>query len=329
MHIKKIIKNSKIKLVEEILSKRNLDVLIIFPYQKIAYYLIKDKERNKDDITFWIISNNEAIAKEKDIIRKIRQKKIKAGAYLNDLSYAQIKRIRRKLKIVDISEDIDQARKIKTKDEIENIKKACKINKKVYEKVILKGIFNLNEIDLAKEIEKEMINNNAKAAFSTIVGYGKNTPSVHHIPRKYISKDIVMIDFGSQFNGYCSDITLTISKKKEYKKVIEDVHHTLSLLEDYAREGTHLQDLKKIAEEALKKYKKGIFSNYHSLGHGVGIEIHELPSFNENEILSKNMIITLEPAIYFKGKYGVRLESTYLIRKEKRAKNLCPLKGIV
>ncbi|GEM_PF-2491003 len=319
-NLSKILKSSKIEIIREIFSKNKIDTLIVFPYQKIAYYLIKDKERNKDDVRFWIISDRE-IKDVNDIIKN----KVKVGVYLNDLYHAQIKQIRKKFRIIDISKEIDKKREVKTKDEIENIKKACKINERVYEKIISKRIFDINETDLAKEIEKGIIDYNARAAFPTIVSYGKNTSSIHHIPKKYIAKDIVMIDFGSQFNGYCSDITITIPRKNIYREVFEDVYYTLGILEDYAKEGMDVQELKKIAEDCLRKYKKGIFSRYHMLGHGVGIEIHESPNFNENEILKKNMIVALEPAVYFKGKFGIRLESTYLIRKEKKARNLCSI----
>ena len=141
----------------------------------------------------------------------------------------------------------------------------------------------------------------------------------HAVPtdKKIESGDIITLDFGCRYKGYCSDMTRTIFVdyiKEEYKKVYNLVlKNQLLTLKEYA-EG---KNTKVITQMVKNDFKINNFELVHGLGHGTGLEIHEFPFVNSRDenILKENMIVTDEPGIYIPGEFGVRIEDTVLIRK--------------
>lgn len=252
----------------------------------------------------------------------LKDKKI--AVYLRDLSYEKAVTLKQRYRLKDVSKQIDELRMIKSFKEIDKIKKACYITTKIVDEIT--AIFNktLSEKSLTIEIKKAFLSYGVEAAFNPIVAFNKNTSYVHHNPTSYnpSKKHIILIDMGARFHHYNADITRTFILSKSYKKVYEDVFNVLSILEDEAKENTSLKHLNELAKDLLKPYGKASFIHHHLLGHGIGLEVHESPSFREDIILQKNMVITLEPAVYFKNRFGVRLENTYVIKK-KKAKSLC------
>jgi len=219
-----------------------------------------------------------------------------------------------------ISRKLMEMRSIKTEREIEFIKRASKISKKALEY----GIDCLNkegitEMELAGEIEYMMKKmGSIKPAFDSIVLSDRKTTLPHGMPSEDEIKNIVLIDIGAVYRGYCSDITRTIILKenRRYREVYQLVSDVKEEVEDHLREGTSVRELDKLARESMGEYKKYFI---HSLGHGVGINVHEEPSISskaeENLTLKKNMVITIEPGIYLED-FGVRIEDLYLIKKD-------------
>ena len=241
----------------------------------------------------------------------------------NDITYAKYKEYIYKFKINNFVETeliIEKQRMIKDEDEIENIKKACDITDKCFEylcKFIKKG---MTEKQIAKEIEEYFILNGAEGiAFDTIVASGPNSSMPHAVPtnRRIESGDVITIDMGCKYNGYCSDMTRTIfvdSIDEEKKKIYDLVLKNQKQILDEIKEGVSPKILTKMVEGDFKINDQMLI---HSLGHGVGLEIHELPYLsirNENP-LKKNMVITDEPGIYIAGNFGVRIEDTILVTK--------------
>lgn len=157
-------------------------------------------------------------------------------------------------------------------------------------------------------------------SFETIVASGENSSKPHAIPtdRKIEEKDIITIDMGCKINGYCSDMTRTIfiggqteEQKKIYDLVLENQKKALGQISD----GANIKTIVKCVESDFNIQHYDLI---HSLGHGVGLEIHEMPmiSTKNDTNLKENMVITDEPGIYIAGNFGVRIEDTVLVTKK-------------
>lgn len=239
------------------------------------------------------------------------------------VTYSEYKRIMHIYKInnlVETEDIIEKQRIIKTQEEIELTKKACDLTDKCFLHLLNYIKKGMTEKEIALEIQRYFIINGADdVSFEPIVASGKNSSMPHAVPtdKKIEEGDIITIDFGCKYKGYCSDMTRTIFVdyvKDEYKKVYDLVLKNQELtLKEYA-EG---KNTRVITQMVVNDFKINNFELVHGLGHGTGLEIHELPfinSRNEN-ILKENMIVTDEPGIYIPGKFGVRIEDTVLIGK--------------
>ncbi|MBW9221710.1 M24 family metallopeptidase [Methanothermococcus sp. SCGC AD-155-C09] len=256
---------------------------------------------------------------EISIMEKIEDLIKEGDAFEDTLPLKYVKYIPKNYKIV--SPKIMEMRSIKTDKEIEFIKMASNISKKSLEHGIdylLNSEGEVKEIELAAEIEYSMKKKGSiKPAFDTIVISNKKTALPHGIPSKDIIKNIVLIDIGAVYEGYCSDTTRTILLKEDrnYREIYELVNGVKNEVEDHIKEGTPIRELDDMARELMGDYKKYFI---HSLGHGVGVNVHEEPSISskveENLTLKKNMVITIEPGIYLKD-FGVRIEDLYLVKK--------------
>lgn len=180
----------------------------------------------------------------------------------------------------------------------------------------------MTEKEIAREIEQYFILNGAEGtSFETIVASGKNSSMPHAIPtdKKIESGDIITIDFGCKYKGYCSDMTRTIFVDfvQDYIKPVYDLvlkNQELTLKELY--DGANVRILSKMVEN---DFKVNHFDLIHALGHGVGLEIHEEPVLSSRKVdffLKENMVLTDEPGIYIPGKFGVRIEDTIVITKQ-------------
>lgn len=222
--------------------------------------------------------------------------------------------------LVETEDIIEKQRAIKDNFEIDSITKACELTDKCFEhllKFIKKG---MTEKEIAFEIERYFRENGADGlAFPSIVASGINSSMPHSVPtdKKIESGDIITLDFGCVFNGYCSDMTRTIFVDfvQDYTKKIYDLvlKNQMQILEEM-KEGSNTKNLFKMVESDFNLYD---YSLIHALGHGVGMEVHENPVIGSKKeiILKNNMVMTNEPGIYIPGKFGVRIEDTVLITK--------------
>lgn len=239
------------------------------------------------------------------------------------LTYAKYKEYMHKFKINNFEETegiIEKQRMIKEPEEIENIKKACKITDKCFEYLRTYIKIGMSEKQIAAEIERFFIENGADdIAFETIVASGKNSSMPHAVPTDKLIEpgDPITIDMGCKVNGYCSDMTRTIfagfvpqNVKAVYDLVLKNQMQVIEML----KEGTNIRNISKMVDGNIKLNG---FEVMHSLGHGVGLDIHEYPFFSNNVdfLLKENMVITDEPGIYIQNKFGVRIEDTLLINK--------------
>lgn len=239
------------------------------------------------------------------------------------LTYAKYKEYMHKFKINNFEETegfIEKQRMIKEPEEIENIKRACKITDDCFEYLKTYIKIGMSEKQIAAEIERFFIENGADdIAFETIVASGKNSSMPHAVPTDKLIEpgDPITIDMGCKVNGYCSDMTRTIfagfvpqNIKPVYDFVLRNQMQVIEML----KEGANIRNISKMVDGNIKLNG---FEVMHSLGHGVGLDIHEYPFFSNNVdfLLKENMIITDEPGIYIENKFGVRIEDTLLINK--------------
>ncbi len=177
----------------------------------------------------------------------------------------------------------------------------------------------MTEKQIAEEIENYYKKRTDGLAFETIVASGENTSKPHAVPtdRKIQKKDIITIDMGCKVNGYASDMTRTFfvgEVLEEVKPVYDLVLKNQTQITEQYKDGASTRSLAKMVESDFKLYN---YNLVHSLGHGVGMEIHEAPyiSYNSDTQLRENMVVTNEPGIYIPGKFGVRIEDTVQITK--------------
>ena len=241
----------------------------------------------------------------------------------NYVTYAKYKEIMHKYKVnslIEANTILEQLRIIKDDEEIANIKKACRITDNCFD-FLLKYIRpGMTEKHIARKIEEYFKENSEGVSFSPIVASGENSSKPHAVPsdRKIESQDIITIDMGCKVNGYCSDMTRTIfigSKTPEQKKVYDLVLNTQKKVLDEICDGAIIKNLER---NVKSEFEINGYNLLHSLGHGVGLEIHEKPFVNiKNEnTLKEDMVITNEPGIYLPGEFGIRIEDTVLVTKQ-------------
>lgn len=239
------------------------------------------------------------------------------------VTYAKYKEIMHKYKVHSLVETegiIEKQRQIKDFNEIKNLRKACQITDDCFTyllKYIKKG---MTEKQIADEIEKYFKANGGVLAFDTIVASGENSSMPHATPtdRKIISGDVITIDMGCSYNGYCADMTRTIfvdkieeRVKASYDLVLENQNTAIEEMKD----GAQIKIIARIVEGNLKMHGH---DPMHALGHGVGMNVHEEPILSQksDKVLKENMVIAVEPGIYIPGKYGIRIEDIVLITRE-------------
>jgi len=231
--------------------------------------------------------------------------------------YKNFKKQFRKIKTRDIASDCLKLRTIKTEKEISYLKKSCYYADKMLQKAINNFKNFKTEAEAAAFLEYEAKKNGLETSFSPIVASGSNGSMPHHEPSNIkIKKGFCVVDFGVKYQGYCSDTTRTVYVGKPSKKEKEIYNLILAIQKNTI---TKINNNKKCSElydfvnESLGKYKKNFI---HGLGHGVGVEIHELPNLtlNSKDKIKNNMVFTIEPGIYFPRRFGIRIEDTILFK---------------
>lgn len=201
------------------------------------------------------------------------------------------------------------------KNKLTSTKKASIITDQIFSKIIKNFKKFKSEKDIEKFILNEIKKRNLKPAFPPIIGTGKNASEIHHKPCKEFNKGFCVIDFGVRVNGYCSDMTRTIYIGKPTKKEKQLYQHLLKVQKQgikLAKPGITGKQISKLNLKLLGKHKNKMI---HGLGHGVGKFIHMKPSLTlrSNDIIKKGDILTIEPGIYYKNRYGLRIEDTILV----------------
>lgn len=224
------------------------------------------------------------------------------------------------IKTKTLDDIIYSLRAVKTEDEIKNIKIAQEISERALNKLLPTIKLGMTEREIAFNLEILIRKEGADAiSFDLIVASGKNSAIPHAEPsnKRVENGDFITIDMGAVYNGYHSDMTRTVAlgKVSEKKKLIyETVLHAQNKAMKAIKPNVFCREVDDIARKFI--YENGYEGCFgHALGHGVGLEIHEMPflSARSEAVLKPGMIITVEPGIYLKNEFGVRIEDMVLV----------------
>lgn len=221
---------------------------------------------------------------------------------------------------VDINSIIMELRAIKTDAEIEKIKQAQNITDSAFGYILGRIGEGKSEKELALDLEFYMRSNGARAAaFEIVFVGGKNSSLPHGVPTDYRLKkgDFITIDFGTDVDGYKSDMTRTVALgcvSDEQKKVYDTVLLAQETALEQIKAGKCCSEIDRLSRDIIAKAGYGEYFG-HALGHSVGLDIHEAPSLSPKcrTVLKQGMIMTVEPGIYLPEKFGVRIEDMVLI----------------
>jgi Xaa-Pro dipeptidase len=243
----------------------------------------------------------------------------------DEVSLILLDNLRRRIPEIPFKQDQDvvwSQRSVKDAGEVKIMSEAGRLADAAMEALWEKLSVGVTEHQLAAEASYEMMKGGAEAhAFEFTVGSGKRSayPHASSTRRKIEKGDLIVVDIGATYEGYCSDITRTfIAGKADAKKgeLYETVLRSHEVTYDVMKPGVACRDVDTISRKIIEDAGYGDYYT-HSLGHGVGLEIHEPPSVSQrsNEILAAGNVVSDEPGIYIHGFGGVRIEDTVLITR--------------
>lgn len=329
LHVREILKEEKIDALL-ISSNLNISYLTGFSgfdqYERGGYafltanslylfanslYAEEAKNHSKNTTVIPLTHDQKLIPSLQEIVNK---EKIKTLGFEENLTYSEFKVFKKlkgvKLKLVD--EIVEEVRTVKDISEFESLKKACKLTDDAFEHALKRIKAGITELDLAWEMEKYIRENGGELAFPTIVAFGVNSATPHHKTNNDVlqKNNIILLDFGAKVNGYSADMTRTVFFGKAPEKFKKMYEVTLS-----AQEKAFFP--KKLTAETIDKTARDIiekegFTIPHSVGHGLGLEVHELPHISPGfkDEIEPNTPFTIEPGIYIPEFGGVRIEDT-------------------
>jgi len=242
------------------------------------------------------------------------------------LSVDDLKRLRRCMRgtarLVPANNAVEQVREIKTAAELRQMRAAVALNLRAYDflrRIVKPG---MTERGVLERLEGFVRRNNVRFSFPPIIAAGPNSCFPHAVvtDRRIKHNDIILIDIGIDIGGYKSDLTrifflgkIPPLAQKIYMHVRESQQRAIAKI----KPGITARDIDKAARNYLKKHRLAKFFG-HSLGHGVGREVHEGPAISSRStaVLKAGMVFTVEPAVYIPRRFGIRIEDMVLVTKD-------------
>lgn len=221
-----------------------------------------------------------------------------------------------------VSDLISGLRAVKSRDELKMVRQAAQMNDAVFLDVLNAGLHGRKESEIQRLIKIKMIAEGGEEAFDAIVAAGANASQCHHIAADDVCGQkgtSLLIDMGVKFGQYCSDMTRCISFGKPsaaYRRVYDLVLKANESAIDQIVPGRTCAEIDEVARKIIST--SGYGKNFgHSLGHAVGLEIHESPAFRAGDVtvLQPGMILTVEPGVYLPGRFGIRIEDLVLVTR--------------
>jgi Xaa-Pro aminopeptidase len=273
-----------------------------------------------------IVKGKSALAAATEWLRGLRGLK-RIGIEPSHMTVADKSTLARSLrsgaKLVDAPAVIEQMRMVKEAEEIAHIRQACHLGAKLFDRLVKNIRAGVPESEVAGDLEFTARKRGAEQmAFPTIIAGGTRSALPHgrassaKLPRR----GFVVCDFGVILAGYCSDMTRTVhlgrASSAESRGVYEAVKGAQQAALEAVKPGSTVGEVDKAARNFLYNRRLGKYLT-HSTGHGLGLEIHEVPrvAAGQNDVLKPGMVITVEPGVYLPGKFGVRIEDTVVVNE--------------
>ena len=276
------------------------------------YIEAAEKQFQGTDVTPVLFKPGEAIERLK--------KYESVGISFNGTTVSEFEALKKSgAKFENVDKALTQAMIVKNEWELENIQKACEIAEKAFIATLPHIKEGMTETQVAALLEYNMRSLGAEGtSFATICAFGAHAAVPHHVTGETALKfgDEILLDFGCKVGGYCSDITRTVlfgddGKHEAFKKAYNAVLTAHNLVQENLRSGMTGVEADAIARNYLKEQGYGeLFT--HSLGHGIGLNVHEMPSISPKgeNVLVDGMVFSDEPGVYVAGEYGIRIEDT-------------------
>ena len=325
------------------LENNEIDALLVTNPKNLRYLTGKDTGRaliGRDDAFLWVkelyrdlyselYSNGgyefEVRIYEEGAVRKFINKSGIKRLGIENIGILEFNRLSREIKRGLIPCNIPETlRAIKSRYEIELLKKSADMAKKGMEKAYKVVKEGTRELDAVAEIEYEIRTLGSETppfGEGMLLASGVSGADIHAFAemKRIYSDSPVVVDLGARYQGYYSDMTRTLVVGRLSKKEKDLLEFVESLeLEAIGRVdvGTKASEIHKFVEEEMEK--RG-YKFYHSTGHGVGLDVHEIPNIgpNSEDVLKEGMVFTIEPGIYIPGEFGIRFEDMILLEKNR------------
>ncbi|HDR7791610.1 TPA: aminopeptidase P family protein [Bacillus luti] len=263
---------------------------------------------------------------EKEVANQVSKLHIqKLGIEENNITLQQFKKLQKYIhtEMVAVCEIIENIRLIKDAPEIEIMKLAATIADEAFHHIIQFLKPGISETDVRDELEFFMRKKGAtSSSFQIIVASGVRSSLPHGVASNKIIEhgDIVTLDFGALYNGYCSDITRTVAigePSEEFKKIYSIVREALKRGTEAIKPGETAKSIDDVTRDYITEHGYGQYFG-HSTGHGLGLEIHEPLRLSQESkaTLEEGMVVTVEPGIYIPHWGGCRIEDDIVITKD-------------
>ncbi|MGZ9414615.1 aminopeptidase P family protein [Mycoplasma sp. 480] len=284
------------------------------------YYEYAKKQVKNAELVLFNKENWDNFSKSKEYKR--------IGVEADYITLVELNRIKKSFpnsEIVEISGQ--KLRILKDEEEVKLIKKAIDISLEAYDELLKEIKEGQSEQELDRKLNFLMKEKGAqKECFDSIIAAGANSAVPHHHPTSAVVKsgDLLKIDFGAIYKGYGADITRTfifnpnnskVDPKKE--EILQIVKEAAQLGRQFVKPGIKASEVDKVCRDYIESKGYGEYF-VHSTGHGLGIDVHELPNVSSlsDFVLEEGMVITVEPGIYIEGFGGARIEDDLLVTKE-------------
>jgi len=264
---------------------------------------------------------------EKHIAQRIKELGWKRVGFedraLNVNSFELLKAAESGIVWIPIGAAADALRASKTPSEIGDLATAIRLTDEIFVQVAESLSTSDTERDIVWRIERLIRETTSgTVAFSSGIGGGPHSARPHHAAtdRTFRESEPIVIDMGVAFNGYCGDLTRTIwlgEAPEKLRSVYNAVYRAQRIAIGAISAGVRAKDVDQLARDEIERSGFGEYI-VHSLGHGVGLRIHEAPSLSiqSEEILQPGHVVTVEPGIYIPGWGGVRIEDVVVVTED-------------
>jgi Xaa-Pro aminopeptidase len=253
-----------------------------------------------------------------------RRGRVSLAASLKHITVAQqgvlTTRLGKRLRWSDDAGAVEQLRAIKAPSELETMREAAVLISNVFDKIVPAIVPGITELQLAARIEYEIkLAGGSGASFETIVAAGPRSSWAHAKPssKPLAKNELVVLDQGAILRAYCSDMTRTVHVGRASSKIrglYDAVLEAQQAAKQAIKPGVTAGAVDAAARGVLQR--KGLAKYFtHSTGHGLGIEVHEMPRLGRGEetVLQENMVVTVEPGVYLDGIGGIRIEDDVVV----------------